>query len=101
VVRAIVGVLVILICVSVSGCETFNRLFNPNGEASGSKGQAVTLDNDQAYLLQTWYHNAVLSEDVGDYNTAIIYYEKVVEHFSETKKAAMAKKRLKVLNKAY
>jgi outer membrane protein assembly factor BamD (BamD/ComL family) len=93
VIRAILGVLVILISVSVSGCETF--------EASGSKGQELTLDNDQAYLLQTWYHNAVLSEDVGDYNTAIIYYEKVVEHFPETKKAAMAKKRLKVLNKAH
>ncbi|MBU1088008.1 MAG: hypothetical protein KKD05_10910 [Candidatus Omnitrophica bacterium] len=99
--RAILFILVLFMAFSVSGCKTLNQFINPNGEDVSLKGEEFNLDNDQAYLLRTWYHNAVLSEDVGDYNAAIMYYSKIVEYFPETKKAAMAKKRLNVLNKAH
>ncbi|MFH1062088.1 MAG: hypothetical protein V1747_04290 [Candidatus Omnitrophota bacterium] len=99
--RAILFILAGLMVFSVSGCKTLNEFIKPEGEEASIKADELNLDNDQAYLLRSWYHNAVLSEDVGDYNTAIMYYSKIVEYFPETKKAAMAKKRLKVLNKAH
>ncbi len=98
--RAILLILVSFMFLSVSGCKTLNKIINPNAADVSLMGDDLSLDSEQAYLLRTWYHNAVVSEDVGDYSAAIMYYSKVVEYFPETKKAAMAQKRLNVLNRA-
>jgi len=99
--RAILFVFVLFMVSTVSGCKTFNQFSNQNRDSAALKGEELNLDSDQAYLLSTWYHNAVLSEDVGDYNAAIMYYAKIVEYFPETEKGRMANKRLNVLNRAH
>lgn len=97
--NTILFVLVVLIGFSVSGCKTLNQFTNSGGKDASLTADELNLDNNQAFLLRSWHHNAVLSEDVGDYNTAIMYYSKIVEYFPETKKAEMSRKRLKALNK--
>jgi hypothetical protein len=97
--HTILFVLIFLMGVSVSGCKTLNQFVKSGGQDASLTADELNLDNNQAYLLRSWHHNAVLSEDVGDYNTAIMYYSKIVENFPETKKADISRKRLKALNK--
>lgn len=98
--RSISLILFFLMIFSMAGCKTFSEFLESDSDDSSVMVEELNLDKDQAYLLRSWYHNAVVADDVQDYSTAIMYYSKIVEYFPETKKAALAGKRLDLLKKA-
>ncbi|MBU0634487.1 MAG: hypothetical protein KKA52_05420 [Candidatus Omnitrophica bacterium] len=58
-----------------------------------------SLNVQEKYFLTTWQKAAVLADDVGDCETAVLYYNKIVEYFPDTKEALYAHKRLAILIK--
>lgn len=57
------------------------------------------LNTQEKHFLRTWQEAAVLADDVGDCETAVLYYNKIVEYFPDTKEALYAQKRLAALMK--
>ena len=70
-----------------------------HGEEPVLSGLHPDLTTQEKYYLNLWQHSAITADDVQDLETAVLYYNKIIEYFPDTKEALYAKGRLDVLMK--
>lgn len=97
-IRGLVAVMVVMMLFSVWGCRA-SEILGVKEDKVVSFEPYPNLTSQENYALETWYHAAVIADDVEDYTTAILYYAKIKEYFPDTKEGAKAQKRLEKLNK--
>jgi len=96
--RGLAGVLVVVMLFSVLGCKA-SQVLGVKEQKEADFQPYSKLTPQENYTLETWYHAAVIADDVEDYTTAIMYYTKISDYFPDTKEGDIAEKRLEKLNK--
>jgi len=95
-------ILIMLVLVSflVTGCQLTQFI---SKEAKAEDPVLSSLHPDlpaqERYYLGQWQNAAVSADEINDFEMAILYYDRIIEYFPDTKEAVYANKRLSLLMK--
>jgi len=87
--------LVLLGCLLTLNCAFAGE----SAQAEKTTAAQVGLTSSERFYLDTWYHAAQMSEKMNDRSTAIYFYSKVSEYFSDLKEGEIAAKKVQELTK--